>query len=283
MSFRAGATDLGPTVIRGRRPGAVGEVALHPSLLRELGLDVGDRTLATIGRRSAPLTVVGTVVTPLDVASFESGSAMTFEGLRSLLVTLRVPTADQMRTDIVVVDLRGGADALTVSRRLQRNGVVREGLMIADDLTTPEAAFGGIRLDGVAQVPFALGVLAAVLTVLVMVFLVVDRVRDWRSELALHRVIGFGRDQIRRSVLLGSTALTLVIVGIAVPLGVAAGRAIWLSYAARLGARPEASAGWGLTALAVVGVAAVGWSAALTAGWLVCRARPGPVLRMGDR
>jgi ABC-type antimicrobial peptide transport system permease subunit len=159
--------------------------------------------------------------------------------------------------------------------------VIEEDLIVLDADSSQPGPLTGVRLDGVATVPRALGIMAAVLASLVMAFLVIDRIGDWRAELAMHRVLGFSRRQLRRSVAIGSIALGAVVAAIGIPLGVAAGRVAWLFYADRLGVKPEAVVPVGWLALVAGGVIAIAVLAALVPGRLASRRPPAEILRAG--
>ena len=232
-------------------------------------------------RASVSVEIVGAAVLPLDPDQLESGSAMTYQGLRDLLLTLGVPDATDLRPEIVLADFAPGVDARAKDHELQARGTIEEGLIVVDGRSGEQSPLQGVRLDGVAAVPKALGIMAAVLAALVLAFLVIDRVGDWRQELALHRVLGFTTGQLRRSVALGSVALASVVAAIAVPIGVAIGRIAWTFYATRLGVKPEAVVPVGWLALVAGGVITVAALAALVPGQLASRRSPAELLRAG--
>ena len=288
LTFREGPAQIGPTIVSGRRPERPGEIVLHPRFLDQLRLDVGDDLEIAAdegsgGRSSRPVTVsvVGSAILPLDPDQLDVGSAMTFEGLRQLVTDLGVPDADHLRPEIVLADFAPGVDAAAMNRELQQRGVIEDSLEIFDADSPRGGPLTGVRLDGVATVPKALGIMAAVLALFVMAFLVIDRVGDWRAELALHRVLGFSRRQLRWSVAIGSIALGSVVAAIGIPLGVAAGRVAWLFYADRLGVKPEAVVPVGQLALVGAAVIAIAVLAALVPGRRASRRSPALLLRAG--
>jgi len=98
------------------------------------------------------------------------------------------------------------------------------------------AAIVNARQMGGQPVALAVGLAAA--AVLSLALTVLSSVRRRRQELALLKVLGMTRGQLR-SVIAWQTTLTLLIaVAIGGPLGVAGGRLAWQSFAGSLGAMP---------------------------------------------
>ena len=64
-----------------------------------------------------------------------------------------------------------------MNRELQQRGVIEDSLAIFDADSPRGGPLTGVRLDGVATVPKALGIMATVLALFVMAFLVIDRCR----------------------------------------------------------------------------------------------------------
>jgi hypothetical protein len=116
---------------------------------------------------------------------------------------------------------------------------------IVDDVGPLE--FGGVRSDGptltadlrgyraVRTTPAALAGVLAVLGLGVLAHAAATSVRRRRRELAILRSLGFLRRDMGLSV--ASSVLALVVTGlvVALPVGVAAGRAVWAGFASGLG------------------------------------------------
>lgn len=72
-----------------------------------------------------------------------------------------------------------------------------------------------------------------------------------RQESSLLKALGFVRPQLAAMVLWQAVTVDLVGIAVGVPLGLAAGRAIWLAFAANLGVVPfTVYPGWLLAAIA---------------------------------
>ena len=121
--------------------------------------------------------------------------------------------------------------------------------------------------------------LLAVVGLLGLLGALVTSVRRRRGRLATLKAVGFTRAQVAAVVLWQAATLALVAVVVAVPVGIVAGRLLWLLFTERLGVpfEPTVPLGWLLAlaggSLVVAVVAAVGPAVQ------AARIRPGPALR----
>jgi hypothetical protein len=222
----------------------------------------------------APLevTIVGTAILPLEVGQFDSGSGMAFDGL---VEALDLAGISPLQPEMVVVDFASGAEVAAIGEALQAQGLIDEGFT----LEPPEGEVLGVSLAGIDVVPRALGSLAGALAALVLAYLVASRVSEWRTELAVHRAIGFTSGQARRAIALASAMVALVVVTIGIPLGVAIGRVAWLTYASRLGVKPETAIPSLSLALVIVAAVALALAVSAVPAWLAGRRSPAVLLR----
>ena len=106
--------------------------------------------------------------------------------------------------------------------------------------------------------PLALGVGLAAAAVLSLALTVLSLVRRRRHELALLKMIGMTRGQVRAVVAWQTTLTLLIAVLVGGPLGVLGGRLAWRAFAGSLGVVPIVEVP---LAVVVLGLAAWYWSA----------------------
>jgi hypothetical protein len=278
-----GDGPIEPSVIHGRAPKAAHEVLLGPETAEQLGVDVGD---SVEGRGQAgtwdepgddtiaQLDVVGIGVIPNEGGSgrLGRGAALSVAGVQALN-----PAATPDGWWLRFAD---GADPAAVVDGLLDRLDVTPGE--ADLPFLPPEAFlvGGTRdLQQVDRVPQLLAALMGLMTLGVIAHVLVLSMRANGRDLAVLRGFGFRRRDVGRTMAWQSVAFMTVALVIGVPLGVVVGRLIWLAYATRLGAVPEAVIPW-WSLIAVVAVAfTVGILIALVLSWRATRTSVATVLR----
>jgi ABC-type antimicrobial peptide transport system permease subunit len=95
-------------------------------------------------------------------------------------------------------------------------------------------------LERISSLPFVVAGLLGMLAVATLASTVATSVRRRRRDLAVLKVLGFVRSQVRAAVAWQSSTLALVAAVLGVPLGIAAGRLAWDVFADRLGVPPRA-------------------------------------------
>jgi ABC-type lipoprotein release transport system permease subunit len=215
-----------PTVVDGRPARAPDEVLLGARTLREIDGAVGETTTAVIGDRTVRLRIVGRGVLSDfgGEAGLGRGAAMTFDGLRRL-----VPEATR---NVVLVRARPGADRGALVERL-RADFASEGVYV------PSKPSDLAELERVSSLPFVVAGLLGLLAVAALASTVATAVRRRRRDLAVLKVIGFVRSQVRATVAWQSSTLALLAGLIGLPLGIAAGRIAWEAFAGGLGVPPR--------------------------------------------
>jgi ABC-type lipoprotein release transport system permease subunit len=106
----------------------------------------------------------------------------------------------------------------------------------------------------------------------------VTSVRRRRHDLAILKVVGFVRGQVRATVAWQATAIALAGLIVGLPLGAAAGRWAWLAFAGQFGIRPVPVLS-PLVLLAVPAVLLLANAAAALPGRAAARTRPAVTLR----
>ncbi len=254
-----------PTTTDGTAPAQPDEIMLGTRTARRLGLDVGDQLTARLGARSVDLTVSGVGVFPdfAGTAGLGAGVELTLDGLAALTPA---PV-----TDTVLVNVVPGPEGQALVADLL------VGQASATYLPTQPSDLAALeRLGGL---PSVVALLLAVVGLLGLLGALVTSVRRRRGRLATLKAVGFTRAQVAAVVLWQAATLALVAVVVAVPVGIAAGRLLWLLFTERLGVpfEPTVPLGWLLAlaggSLVVAVVAAVGPAVQ------AARIRPGPALR----
>jgi ABC-type antimicrobial peptide transport system permease subunit len=149
---------------------------------------------------------------------------MTAQGLRRL-----VPEAPR---NLVLIRARPGADQDALVQRL-RADYADEGVYV------PEKPSDLADLARVSSLPFIIAGLLGVLALATLASTVATSVRRRRRDLAVLKVLGFVRSQVRATVAWQSSTLALVAGLLGVPVGIAAGRMAWDVFADRLGVPPR--------------------------------------------
>ena len=283
VTFGTGPRAVAGTVIEGRAPVGPEEVLVHPRLLSRLGVGIGENVPLTYrpdpeGDDPMPaaavtgaLTIVGTGVMPTDAGAVRSDGG--HDVRRSRPAEPGVGAAhDHGR------DERPEAAETVRQRLMDVYGLRDDDVSVTDDIRVG-SAISAQSLGGAERVPEVLGALMAALGAAVLVYLVVDRVREARRDLAIHRSLGFTARDVRRSVATASTAMVFGVLVVGVPLGVLAGVKAWLAYAERLGVKPEAVVVGREVVFVIVAAVIVANLAAIVPGRLAARRPPALLLR----
>jgi ABC-type lipoprotein release transport system permease subunit len=240
------------TALDGRLPSGPSEIAMGRATMDELDVAIGDTVDATLeAGGSVPLVVVGSVVMPpTDEYALDVGAVLTPSGLAA------AGTGDLLTS--VVLRYPEGADAGELEAALAADYGFDFG-----PFTRPNPP-GSIRnLVESRNIAAALAAFFGVLAAVGLLHALVVSTRRRRVDLAVLRALGFRRAQVRRSI--STAALTLAVGGIVIgiPVGVVAGRLVWRTLAADVGAVADPSMPWPLlvgVVPATVGVATlVAW------------------------
>ena len=210
-----GRADL--TLLDGRPPAAHDEVAVGPKTIDRLRddhrLDVGTKDG---GARS--FRIVGTAVFPiLNYPDYDDGIWMAYEALPGLAVA--------SGNAVVLLGLADGVDPGSKRPELEALGF---------DFANAAAPAGVANLNEVNRFPQALAAFLAVLGLVVVGHALLSSPRRRGQELAVLRTLGLVRRQVAATVGIQATAVTAVGLLVGLPIGIAAGRAIWGFVAAEL-------------------------------------------------
>jgi len=227
------ALDL--ALVEGRFPEGAREVALGSRTASDRGLSVGDEVdLDGNGLRPHRAKVTGLVVLPA-VGPFQSERLAPGEGML-------MPAAGFQRAFAENGVAFFGFHFTPGTSATRALADLRRPLRSWDPTHFPPLTFASpirpAEIDDAAAmrtIPFLVGALLLVSTVIGLGVAVVLSVRARRRDLAVLRALGFTAGQVRRSVRVQSVATVLPAVVVGVPLGVVLGRFLWRAFAEELG------------------------------------------------
>lgn len=127
--------------------------------------------------------------------------------------------------------------------------------------------------------PLLLGIALALFGTATLLHLLLASASRRRRELALLKVIGFERRQVRASVTWQAVTVCAIGIVFGVPIGIAVGRSVWLVYTSNLGAVPLAVISPPVVLAIVAGVLLGGVGLAVLPASLAARAHPAAALR----
>lgn len=214
-----------PILTEGREPAGAREVAVGEVTARELGVGIGDRVAAVSadGRSEIDLTVVGHSV-------FRDGESP--EPGRGALLTL------------------DGLDTVSRSEGFVSLGVIYpEGVdvaeleqQLAERFSLDWSVYSRPRLPGrianlalVVPVAVALVGFFGLLGIVAVGHASAVQAREGRRELAVLRSLGMARRDARAVLASHAVAIGVVAAGVGIPVGIAAGRMVWIALVGNMG------------------------------------------------
>ncbi len=226
-----------------------GQIEVGASTLRQLGKQVGDKITVGAGQTARHLTIAGTVTLPsfglilADHVSLGRGAMLpdsTLLAIQGVTAggTKQAAAAFPAYPSAVAIDMAPGtaADARLLVRRITAADPDHSpGGMYT---LNPERGAAILNTTPMASQPLALAIALAGAAVLALALAVLGSVRQRRRQLAVLKTLGLRRVQLR-AIVAWQASVILVIAALAgVPLGLAAGRWAWASFAASVGAVP---------------------------------------------
>lgn len=225
--FRSLRGSIEPEIVDGRAPRGPREMAIGSVTMHAIGKHVGDTVNARGPNGVVKYVVVGQVVLPTvgEAQPLADGAAVTEAGFRQL----QEPGGNE--TDFLVARAVSG-------RRAEVEQYMRS-IRRARNIGTPAIPVEVERLQQIDRVPASIAALLAALALIAVGHALVTAVRRRRSELALLKVLGFGRRQVRATVAWQATILGAVGLALGIPIGIILGRLLWQAVANGLGVSPE--------------------------------------------
>jgi len=259
--------QVAPPLLAGRMPQAPDEIALAGTDLRALRQRVGGTVLVRAAGRAVRLRITGQVVLSPEITNEQTplgtGAVMTLAGADAV-------NGSPLPRNVFLVQLRPGRTEAAGLAELRRRfpGVVLPAI------PPPEVR----HLSEVSGLPLALALLLGLLAIGTVAHTLVTSVRRRRQDLAILKVVGFVRSQVRAAVAWQATAIALAGLIVGLPLGAAAGRWAWLAFAGQFAIRPVPVLS-PLVLLAVPAVLLLANAAAALPGRAAARTRPAVTLR----
>jgi hypothetical protein len=268
IGLRAAEGDLGPEVVEGRAPSGPREIALGRVTMDKIGKGIGETVRARAPRGTVEYRIVGQVVLPTvgSPQALADGGTVTAAGFQPL------QESGENETHFLLVRAGSGADVDALKEKVEQ---IPQATLVRTRSVPVEIT----RLQQIDAIPAALGVLLAVLALVAVAHAVVSTVRRRRSELALLKVLGFTRGQVRATVAWQTTVLGAIGLVLGIPLGAIVGRGAWQLVAEGLGVTPAVQhpAAWLL--VLVPGALLVVNAVALLPARAAASARPAVALR----
>jgi hypothetical protein len=281
-----------PPTISGHPITGDDQIELGTVTLHTLGKQVGDTVLVDSKPRRRLLTIVGTVTLPsfgvvlTDHVSLGRGAMMSE---RTLLWLAGGVSENHRRAagpavpelpSAAAIDLAPGTSAAQRARLVHR-------IVSADPDGTPGGTYALgqhlanaiVNASKMGDQPLVLALGLAAAAVLSLALTVVVSVRRRRRDYALLKTLGMSRGQIRAVVAWQVSVVLIVAAAIGVPLGIAAGRLAWISFADSLGVVAATTTPGPALLLGFVALLLGGNLLATVPGTLAARTPPAAVLR----
>jgi hypothetical protein len=225
-----------------------GQIELGTVTMRDLGLHIGSRILVGTGKHARMLTVVGTTTLPsfgvslTDHVSLGRGAMMeestllAVQGFGPQTAYEGNAGASTSYPSVAVIDVSSREDARLLAARIIKanpDGTPGGTYQLGPQLGAPV-----VNASQMGSQPLALAIGVVTAAVLALGLTILASVRRHRRDLALLKTLGLRPRQVR-AVIAWQTSTILMIAAIAgVPLGIAAGRWAWTSFANSIGVVP---------------------------------------------
>ena len=263
---------VAPRVLSGRGLDSSRDVVLGPATLAALHQQVGGTVTLSSGSLKVRLTIAGTATMPAIGGVLSVHPSMSTGALFSTAVlpgnALAGPFGRLLTgPNAILIRLRPGVSETAGLRSMQ--GIRNRLTAVLNSPQALAASGGGSVADVIDLLPAqrpaeivnyrSMGAMPAVLAgglaagaVAALGLTLVASVRRRRRDFALLKTLGFTRRQLAGAVCWQSSAIAAVGLVVGVPLGIAAGRWLWLAFAHALAAVPDPTIPAGSIALAAV-------------------------------
>jgi ABC-type lipoprotein release transport system permease subunit len=250
MGLRRELGSVEPPTTSGHPITGPGQVELGTATLRQLGKHIGDTVRVGTGRSARELTITGTVTLPsfglilADHVSLGRGAMLLDSALLAIQgasaggVGQETASAFPAYPSAVAIDMAPGtsAEARLLIRRI--TSADPDGMPGSTYSLGPQRGAAILNASSMGSQPLTLALALTAAAVLALMLTVLASVRHRRRQLAMLKTLGLRRHQLR-AIIAWQASTILVIAGLAgVPLGVAAGRWAWTSFATTVGFVP---------------------------------------------
>jgi hypothetical protein len=294
--------ELSPPILTGHGVDANNQVVLGSATLAALHKKVGDTVVVSYGAPQdapvyvppSPMVIVGTATMPAIGVSSHLHPSM---GTGALLPTglepaafkraLRQPDANLNGPAMDVVRLKSGVPPAAGRASLQRIVAAADRVMAADpngqgdtyallSVQRP-AEIVNYQSTGATPVDLAIGLAAGALVALGLTL--AASVRRRRRDLALLKTFGFTHAQLAAAVAWQASVVALIGIIVGVPVGIVAGRWLWILFANAIYAVPSPSVSVVDVLLVCLGTLVLAILAALIPSRIAARTPTALVLR----
>jgi hypothetical protein len=228
---------VSPPILSGHGLEAANQIVLGSSTLTDLNKHVGETVELGNGSASPiPLVIVGTATLP----AIGAGPTLHLEiGTGAIISQQLIPALDRGFGDLpgspeaVFIRLRSGAPPAAAGKSLEQiaqnvGPIKQHGPPVLFSVQRPAEI---VNYQEIGSIPAVLAAALAAGAVLALGLTLVSSVRRRRRELALLKTLGLTRRQLAGTVGWQSSVAVAAGVIVGVPLGIAAGRALWNLFA----------------------------------------------------
>jgi ABC-type lipoprotein release transport system permease subunit len=234
---------MSPTVLDGRPPRTAGEIVLGTSVLRQLGLRVGERVTVNTPSGKRPMLITGSAVFPY----FGQGSFTPTdvgEGAETTASVLAPQAAasngGQPGYNFALMSFTPGPAKQADIAALQRRWApfcaqIEQSTCLVTDLR-PNTVNNYAAIDGT---PAVLAAVLGVLGLAVLAQFTIASARRSRRDYAILKVLGMTRRDLRAVTFCQAATVTAGALIVGIPLGIAGGRWAWQLFAGQAGLPPD--------------------------------------------
>jgi hypothetical protein len=266
-------------VTGGREAASDSEVVLGAKTMREVGAHLGSTVQVSVGgSRPRAFRVVGTAVLPPDFNARGLGTGALFT-LGGVSGSPCHHDADHSCAASFVV-AQSGAFLVRAAPTAQGRSALHElSQAYPTQVSFPTPPIELVNFGEAINFPLIFGVIVVVFGVATLLHLLLSSLNRRRREIGLLKTLGLYRRQVAFSVGWQTTTVAAIGIVIGVPLGIAAGRAVWSAFADNLGVGTEpVITVWVMLVLAAATLVVANLLAVVPA-FVAARARPASLLR----
>ena len=214
--------DIGASLLSGRAPAQPDEVAVGPATLEQMDLAVGDEVELSTEAGSDRFRIVGEVLFPEGDFQHDSGVVVTPGGADFV-----GGVEDGAELHQVVLRWGPDVDVAAADQSLTDHGY--QIFATGEGLVPPVVA----NLEEVAALPGLLAVLVLAFSLVTALHAVALSTRLRTHEAGTLRALGMTRRAVGSMVEVHGAAVSLIALGVGIPLGIAVGRQVWSQIASR--------------------------------------------------
>jgi len=254
---------VAPPILSGHGVDGDNQVVLGPSTLSMLHKHVGDTVIGSFGTpNTAPLylppfkmVITGTATLPAiggasnfaDHPSMGTGGVVSDHVSPAFIHSAQSPDPNLNGPGLVFVRLRSGVSAAAGLADMNRLATLSDKVFAADPNATGDtvAVLGVqhpaeiVNYQSTGATPVILAAGLGLGAVIALALTLIASVRRRRRDLALLKTLGFTTRQLAATVGWQASVVAAIAAIIGVPVGIAAGRQLWILFARNINAVPE--------------------------------------------